>query len=172
MSYRCGTRPGGNQRWSVAGNGEVTIMTKLDGKCLGYLAANTSNTITAELHESTLASVFFNRSFVGTLDNQGHNGHETSASISAHTLPSAPSTTLVEVLSSTVGISADIASMRIAMARSVEYLGLASLKIGGYEVAARWTMQAGTLGEALKVIITYLSLSSILVMMILIYWLH
>ena len=81
MSYACGTRPGGNQRWSVvAGSkkGESTIVTKLDSKCLGTQDTNHSaDEITGELHESTLASVFLNSSYVGVLDNQGHNGKDT-----------------------------------------------------------------------------------------------
>ena len=41
-------------------------------------------------------------------------------------LPKAGATTAVEGLSSTVGISADVASMNVALAESVEYLGLKS----------------------------------------------
>lgn len=52
--------------------------------CLGMQHSNHSAAeITGELHESTLGSVFLNSSYVGVLDNQGHNGKDTATSISA-----------------------------------------------------------------------------------------
>ena len=185
MSYACGTRPGGNQRWSVlkgGGGGGATVVTKLDGKCLGAMAGNHSATqITGALHESTLGSVFINRTFLGLLDNQGHNGHDTNAAVtvapealpqpgsgaatrSADAVPPpppplpspvcgcqqtddigwhSPGVVCVELFSSTVGISADLASMMVSLAKSVEYLGLKSLSIAGQDVAGPWAMQVG-----------------------------
>lgn len=156
FSYDCGTRPGGNQRWSVMPaekKGQVTIVTKLDSKCLGAKGGNHSaSEMTAELHESTLASVFLNSSYIALLDNQGHNGNNAAVSVGVapDALPKPGSSVAVEVFSSTVGISADEASATVALAQSIEYLGLKSLNISGHAVAAPWAMQVGLLGEALR----------------------
>ena len=66
----------------------------------------------------------------------------TSVSAASALLPKAGTSTRVELFSSTVGISADIASMNIALAESVEYLGLKSLNISGKQVGGPWNMQA------------------------------
>jgi hypothetical protein len=46
---------------------------------------------------------------------------------------------LCELFSSTVGISADIASMTVALAESVEYLGLKNLSLAGQSAGGPWT---------------------------------
>jgi hypothetical protein len=132
MSYQCGPRPGGNQRWSVvpAGTkGENTIVTKLDNMCLGtHDGSNSTREISGELHESTLGFLFLNSTYVGLIDNQNHNGKDTrvATAVAPSVFPKAGTVTALELLSSTVGISADIASMNVALAESVEYLGLKS----------------------------------------------
>jgi hypothetical protein len=132
MSYECGTRPGGNQRWSIVpseNKGENTIVTKLDSMCLGGQdGRNSTSQITGELHESTLGFLFLNSTYVGLLDNQNHNGKDTrvAATMAPSMLPKADTVSALEVFSSTVGISADIASMNVALAESVEYLGVKS----------------------------------------------
>jgi hypothetical protein len=132
MSYECGTRPGGNQRWSIVPSkikGENTIVTKLDNMCLGGQGgSNSTRQITGELHESTLGFLFLNSTYVGLLDNQNHNGKDThvATAVDPSMLPNPGTVSALEVFSSTVGISADIASMTVALAESVEYLGLKS----------------------------------------------
>jgi hypothetical protein len=172
MVYQCSPRPGGNQRWQVKHHDtpshhqssrtastaqHVSIVTLLDQKCLGSCPAGgcpkapAHDMISAVLHESTLSYVFLNGSRVdGVLDNQGHNGHD--AQPNPIVLPNSTlrgGVTKVEALSSTMGISADIASASIALAKGVEYLGLKSLTVGNDTLSGTWTMQVGLLGEAL-----------------------
>jgi hypothetical protein len=110
FSYDCGTRPGGNQRWSVVAGGKKgqdTIVTKLDSKCLGVPKGNhSSDELTGQLHESTLGFVYFNSTYVGLLDNQNHNGGDTTMSVgvSPTMVPKkGGGSTAIELFSSTVG---------------------------------------------------------------------
>jgi len=134
----------------MAGNEQ--IVAQLDQKCLGITAgAGGSALAEVTLHESTIAHVFVDGDFVGILNNEGHNGQDSTLSL---VLPKRPSAGLhqMELLSSTLGVSADIASMSIALGTSIEYLGVGPVTfMGNASVSGEWSSQAGLFGEALQV---------------------
>ena len=155
--YACGPRPAGNQEWSVVPVGVVLgsvihIVSKMDGYCLQAAPVPSPFNLVAELYESTIAHAYLDGAFVGTLDNQGHNGQKTSVSLQ---LPANLSqhNHVLELLSAGLGISADEASARIAEGGVTGTLGLATLVVSNasFGSSTRWRMQTGLLGEAISV---------------------
>lgn len=152
--YDCGPRPAGNQLWAVqpaSSDGAVHIVSKMDGYCLTVAPPPTAFELEATLHESTIAHVFLDGAYQGTLDNQGHNGADAATKLQ---LPAslAPGAHTLELLSAGLGISADEASATVALGGVTGQLGLASLLVTNSTMGdGQWRMQAGLLGESLAV---------------------
>ena len=72
FSYACHSATSGegqNQFWEL-GDSPGAVVSKLDGLCLGLAPEGAAGRIRAMLHESTLAHVFVDGEFTGTLNNE------------------------------------------------------------------------------------------------------
>jgi len=137
--------------WQLPGSASGSqIINRLKSYCLSVPSVDPSTwSITATLHESTLSRVYIDGVYVGEMNNEVHNGYDSSFSLSMKR-PFAGNH-IIEFFSITLGISADLADlMPLPEERAIQLLGLGSVSMGK-KVLSGWMNQAGLLGESLRV---------------------